>query len=117
MQAIRAGRYAAGARLPTHRAFARQHGVALATASKVYRELERRGLVVGETGRGTFVREWQADAERHALTERRLEAAMPRPAPIDLAFNYPDTPNAGALLDAALQALRQIGRASCRERV
>lgn len=109
VQAIRAGRYAAGARLPTHRAFARQHGVALATASKVYRELERRGLVVGETGRGTFVREWQADVERQSLTERRLEAAMPRPAPIDLAFNYPDTPGAGDLLDTALQVLREQG--------
>lgn len=109
VQALRAGRYAAGTRLPTHRAFARQHGVALATASKVYAELERRGLVVGETGRGTFVREWQRESERHSLADWRLQATLPQPAPVDLAFNYPHTPNAGQLLEDALRALRQAG--------
>ena len=55
---IRAGQLRPGTRLPTHRALAQRHGLALATASRVYAELEAIGLVVGETGRGTFVRAW-----------------------------------------------------------
>lgn len=54
---IRAGGLRPGVRLPTHRQLATQHGLALATASRVYAELEAMGLVIGETGRGTFVRE------------------------------------------------------------
>lgn len=53
---IAAGRLAAGHRLPPQRTFARQHGIANSTASRVYAELARRGLVTGEVGRGTFVR-------------------------------------------------------------
>ncbi|WP_445010107.1 GntR family transcriptional regulator [Vreelandella stevensii] len=54
---IRAGKYRPGTRLPTHRQLAQRHGLALATATRVYAELEAMGLVVGETGRGTFVRD------------------------------------------------------------
>jgi DNA-binding transcriptional MocR family regulator len=54
--AISAGRLAPGARLPPQRTFAYEHGIAASTASRVYAELVRRGLVVGEVGRGTFVR-------------------------------------------------------------
>lgn len=55
--AIRDGSLVPGHRLPTHRAFADQANVALATATRVYKELERRSLIVGEAGRGTFVRD------------------------------------------------------------
>src|SRR5687767_10712734 len=48
---IVAGELPPGTRLPTHRAFARQHGVAASTATRVYLELTRRGLIVGEVGR------------------------------------------------------------------
>ena len=53
---IRDGRLAAGARLPTHRELAHRHGVALNTASRAMRLLAERGLVVGEVGRGSYVR-------------------------------------------------------------
>jgi DNA-binding GntR family transcriptional regulator len=53
---IRGGRLLPGARLPTHRDLAVHHGVALNTASSAMRLLEVRGLVVGEVGRGSFVR-------------------------------------------------------------
>lgn len=56
-KAIREGELAPGTKLPTHRAFAEKFGVALATATRVFGELERRRLVVGEAGRGTFVRD------------------------------------------------------------
>ncbi|MGO4268221.1 GntR family transcriptional regulator, partial [Stenotrophomonas sp. TAB6] len=54
---IREGVLPPGTQLPTVRVLMKQHGVALATASRIYRELESIGLVVGETGRGTFVRD------------------------------------------------------------
>jgi len=54
--AIWDGQLAPGARLPTHRDLAHRHGVALNTASRAMRLLAARGLVVGETGRGSFVR-------------------------------------------------------------
>lgn len=56
-QKIRNGPWVAGTRLPTHRVVARQYGIALATATKMYVELEKMGLVIGETGRGTYVRD------------------------------------------------------------
>ncbi|KTC60096.1 GntR family transcriptional regulator [Pseudomonas fluorescens ABAC62] len=56
-EGIRSGQMPPGLRLPTHRQLAAEHGLALVTASRVYAELENMGLVSGEAGRGTFVRE------------------------------------------------------------
>lgn len=52
---IASGQLAIGSQLPPQRTFAFQQGIAVSTASRVYDELRRRGLVVGEVGRGTFV--------------------------------------------------------------
>ena len=51
------GDLAPGEKLPTHRKIAEDSGVALATATRAYRELEDRGLIVGEHGRGVFVKD------------------------------------------------------------
>jgi DNA-binding transcriptional MocR family regulator len=53
---IAAGRMKPGDRLPTQREFADRRRIAVSTATRVYTELVRRGLVTGEVGRGTFVR-------------------------------------------------------------
>lgn len=53
---IDAGRLLPGQRLPTQRAFADLHRIAPSTATRVFAELIRRGLVAGEVGRGTYVR-------------------------------------------------------------
>ncbi|WP_461600005.1 GntR family transcriptional regulator, partial [Achromobacter marplatensis] len=53
---IASGKLPAGSRLPPQRTFADDRGIAASTASRVYAELTRRGLVAGEVGRGTFVR-------------------------------------------------------------
>jgi DNA-binding transcriptional MocR family regulator len=53
---ITAGKLKPGMRLPPQRAFAYKRGIGVSTASRVYTELVRRGLVIGEVGRGTFVR-------------------------------------------------------------
>lgn len=47
-QAIRSGQLPAGSRLPTHRTLAAGERISLATATRVYRELEEMGLVSGE---------------------------------------------------------------------
>ncbi|MBR7838463.1 PLP-dependent aminotransferase family protein [Actinospica durhamensis] len=108
---IAAGALRPGERLPTQRAYARGRGIAPSTATRVYRELVRRGLATGEVGRGTFVRAAPA-AAGPALAE-------PSPAPIDLELNYPVIPEQAALLAGALgpllradaldDALRPIG--------
>jgi len=55
-QEIEAGRLKPGGRLPTQRVLARQLGVTLTTVTRAYVEAQRRGLLNGEVGRGTFVR-------------------------------------------------------------
>lgn len=96
---IRDGRLAPGTRLPTHRKLAAREGVALVTATRVYAELEAMGLVSGETGRGTFVRE--------ALLPRNLgiDAYATASDVTDLNFNYPALPGQAAMLRAALRQL------------
>ena len=58
---IATGSFKPGDRLPPQRTFAYERKIAVSTASRVYTELLRRGLVVGEVGRGTFI---SADARR-----------------------------------------------------
>jgi DNA-binding transcriptional MocR family regulator len=59
---IAAGRLPPGMQLPTHRDLAWRLGVTVGTVSRAYSEAERRGLIGGEVGRGTFVlparRDW-----------------------------------------------------------
>jgi DNA-binding transcriptional MocR family regulator len=50
------GVLAPGDRLPTHRALAADLGVTVRTVARGYAEAERRGLLGGEVGRGTYVR-------------------------------------------------------------
>src|ERR671912_473701 len=53
---MQSGRLKAGERLPPHRELADALGVTVTTVTRGYSEAERRGLVRGEVGRGTFVR-------------------------------------------------------------
>src|SRR5690242_20792574 len=84
---IAAGRLQPGQRLPPQRTFARRHGLAASTAERAYGELVRRGLVVGEVGRGTFVRAAPPRAGGRALTEPATTA------PVNLELNYPSAPS------------------------
>jgi DNA-binding transcriptional MocR family regulator len=52
---VQSGRLKAGDRLPPHRDLADQLGVTVTTVTRGYAEAERRGLVRGEVGRGTYV--------------------------------------------------------------
>ena len=101
-QAIRSGQLSAGSRLPTHRTLAADERLSLATATRVYRELEEMGLVSGETGRGTFVRDL-ALPPGHGVDQQVVAADV-----VDLNFNYPSLPAQG---DALREALRQLAMA------
>jgi len=52
---VAAGRLPPGTRLPTHRDLAFRLGVTVGTVTRAYAEAEKRGLIGGEVGRGTFV--------------------------------------------------------------
>lgn len=100
---IRSGDLPAGTRLPTHRALANAHGLALETATRVYRRLAHMGLTVGEPGRGTFVREQMIPAPAH--TPNRAGTAVVH----NLAVNEPLAPGQGELLRRSLRALAASG--------
>ncbi|MFE4355782.1 PLP-dependent aminotransferase family protein [Kitasatospora sp. NPDC056800] len=103
--AIRSGALPAGTRLPTHRTLARERRIALATATRVYAELAAAGLVVGEQGRGTFVR------LRSGYDGLEPSRALPVPRVADLSFNQPLSPGQGDQLRQALRALASSGDA------
>ncbi|TKC86062.1 PLP-dependent aminotransferase family protein [Trinickia terrae] len=100
---IRAGDLPPGTRLPTHRRLAERHGIALVTATRVYAELESMGLVSGEVGRGTFVRETvlprSLGIDQHAVAD----------GVVDLNFNYPSLPGQAKLLSSALREIAAGG--------
>jgi DNA-binding transcriptional MocR family regulator len=110
---IASGALKPGDRLPPQRTFAYERKIAVSTASRVYTELLRRGLAVGEVGRGTYI---SGDISRGASAP--LE---PRDARIDLEINYPLLPTQSALIAKSLEdlarpdmlevALRQVSSA------
>src|SRR6201997_81842 len=113
------GRLKPGDRLPPQREFPYERNIAVSTASRVYAELLRRGLVVGEVGRGTFI---SGDARRGVAAP-----SEPRDVRIDLEFNYPMLPDQTALiaksvdglekpaaLDAALRQATSVGTPAVR---
>lgn len=100
---IRSEKLPPGTRLPTHRQLAAKHRLALVTATRVYAELEAMGLVIGETGRGTFVRESALPAGL-GIDQQAVAAGM-----VDLNFNYPSLPGQAELLRGALRQLAAAG--------
>ena len=100
---IRAGHLRPGTRLPTHRQLAADEGLALVTASRVYAELAAMGLVSGEAGRGSFVKE-TALPRGQGVDQHAVAADM-----LDLSFNYPALPGQAELLRGALRQLAAAG--------
>jgi DNA-binding transcriptional MocR family regulator len=100
---IRSGKLVPGTQLPTTRALMKQYGVALATASRVYAELGDIGLVVGETGRGTFVRDTSLPRTM-GLEQRPARSGL-----IDMSVNHPLLPGQDELLRTGLRNLAASG--------
>ena len=95
------GLLAAGTRLPTHRDLAWRLGVTVGTVTRAYAEAERRGLIVGEVGRGTYVRPQGPESPDHV---GRLSGSN---SMVNLAVNWPaQTPDSQAI-PAAIAKLAQ----------
>jgi len=104
--AIASGELGGGERIPTQRELARMLGLTPGTAARAYAIAAQRGLIAGETGRGTFVRR-EAPAPRLPQVARYSEPGEP---------NEPG-PEVGAFAPAALGdlALPNVPAALLRE--
>jgi DNA-binding transcriptional MocR family regulator len=96
---VYAGRLKVGERLPTHRDLAWRLGVTVGTVSRAYAEAERRGLVAGEVGRGSFVK---AGARSQATLDM---PAVGGPQTIELGVNRPP---AHVIVDEFAKAMRRV---------
>lgn len=97
---IRSGTLSPGTRLPPHRDLAWRLKVTVGTVARAYAEAERQGLVSGEVGRGTFVRDPGSEPtlgdflSAHAIGAGNL---------LDMAVNRPAGDCNAAEIAAALQ--------------
>ncbi len=74
---IAAGSIVAGTRLPAQRELAEILGVSVGTITKAYSEAERRGLVAGEIGRGTYVKGSPSSRRSSKIVNLALNVAPP----------------------------------------
>jgi DNA-binding transcriptional MocR family regulator len=89
---IQEGRLSPGDRMPTHRELARQLGVTVGTITRAYAEAERRGLIAGHVGRGTFVNPLKEQSGGSDRTEASSDQSQYRASdPIPLAGQRPES--------------------------
>jgi len=107
---IRQSRLSPGDRLPTHRELAYRLGCTVGTVTRAYGEAERRGLIGGEVGRGTFVRSdiaIRANIRSHSPMPGPQHLHVTEPGVIEFSINTPTDLDAGGEYD---QILRQVLR-------
>lgn len=92
---IATGKVAPGQRLPTHRDMAASLGLSVGTVSKAYSAAERRGLISGEVGRGTFVLRPPPELGVGEGSNGQMRR-------INLALNAPPTTGEGAALASVM---------------
>src|SRR6266571_3859355 len=80
---VSSGTLKPASRMPTHRDLAERLGVTVGTVSRAYAEAAHRGLVSGEVGRGSFV--------RNEAPEFGVPAAGTPQGLVDLSVNHPPT--------------------------
>lgn len=93
---IQEGRLKAGDRLPTHRDLASRLSVTVGTITRAYGEAQRRGLISGEVGRGSFVRPPAGQGSDRSGSPTDL---------VDLSANYLDGGNQSGMLSDTLRDL------------
>ena len=99
---ISSGTLAQGDRLPPQRELAYQLGVTLGTITRAYGEAERRRLVKGETGRGTYI----------ASETQKVSPLIPKedePEICDLARNFAYPHLNPSLSDGLVRMARTVG--------
>lgn len=99
---IESGRLKPGDQMPTHRDLASHIGVTTGTITRAYNEAARRGLLVGEIGRGTFVKGSLLDGSLSAHTSEDDEGL------IDLSLNIPPLPVGDPLGQALARTLSDL---------
>jgi len=97
--AVRDGELLPGDRLPTHRDLSYELGVTVGTVTRAYKEAERRGLLEGEVGRGTFVKRSDTPESFFVINETEKSNS------IDLGLNFPPEGNRGELFRSTLEQL------------
>lgn len=97
---IRTGRLTPGTRLPPHRDLAWRLKVTVGTVARAYAEAERQGLVSGEVGRGTFVKD---PGNEPTLGDFLSAHAIGSGNLLDMAVNRPSGDCNAAEVAAALQ--------------
>ncbi|AGZ37333.1 MAG: PLP-dependent aminotransferase family protein [Pseudomonas sp.] len=103
-QDIGSGRLAAGDRLPTLKDLAEALSVTPGTIGRAYDEAAKRGLVVGEVGRGTFVLQRQSSTPTPAL--QTVPAAQKGDSSqVDLSIIKPNDAHMADWLRGAINAL------------
>ncbi|MDJ0391117.1 PLP-dependent aminotransferase family protein [Roseomonas sp. E05] len=105
-QDIAAGHVPQGSRLLPQREMAQRLGLAVGTVAKAYAEAERRGLVTGAVGRGTFVNLPPAASSRGTVAQ--LPARLPL-RPLDMGLNAPPLEDEAAVLAEAMAAVARSG--------
>lgn len=104
---ILAGLLRPGARLPPYRNLAVSLRISPGTVSKAYVEAERRGLVQGEVGRGTFVRDGAGSRATKSASTSVQEATAEEviPAITDISINTPPMLSHNIVLAEAFASL------------
>ena len=85
VQRIRSGEYALNSKIPSLRAMSSTYGVAELTVLAAVKDLQQRGVLESEAGRGTFVRTMPDEpAPADPISELRSSVASLREAVEDL---------------------------------
>ncbi len=99
---IREGKLKPGARLPPHRELADQLKVTVGTVTRAYTEMEKWGLIRGEVGRGTYVRDPETATFRFAIHGEELTGL------INLSMNLPAVASAAQEHEFYAEAFREL---------
>lgn len=108
-EVIREGRLPAGARLPSSRRLAEQHGIARGTVTEAFEEMVTEGYLVGSHGSGTYVSDSLPDDFFQPKPTRRSPGATPLQQPPALAARAGDlqrSPFYGVFSDPRPRAFR-----------
>ncbi|KQS79155.1 GntR family transcriptional regulator [Rhizobium sp. Leaf384] len=106
--AIDSGVLPPGEKLPAQRNLAFDVGVTLGTVSRAYALVHERGLVAGEVGRGTYVRERKPHTETGATEVQSLAGTQTGDAPVGkLRFDSTGAPQVGQAA-AIEEILKQV---------
>ena len=97
---LASGRLNAGDRLPTQRDLAFRLGVTIGTVTRAYQEAAKRGLLSGEVGRGSYLRQPPTRQETLSGTLRPLE-----PGVLDMQVSSPPRVHQAADLEAAFREI------------